>query len=62
MEKITLSNGVIKSYITNENDSYKFYLCDTYNDAVSLKITLTEIGNNCEVGDNSRGWFVRVKK
>lgn len=62
MEKIQLSDGRVKSFITSENDSWKFYLCDTYEEAQSLHMTLTEIGNHCEIDDNSRGWFVRVKK
>jgi hypothetical protein len=62
MEKIKLSNGVEKSFITAENDTWKFFYCDTYEEASELSLTLTEIGNHCEVDDNSHGWFVRVKK
>lgn len=62
MEKITLSNGRVASFITSENDTWKFFLCETYEEAKSLKIALTENGNYCEIDDNSHGWFVRVKK
>lgn len=45
-----------------ENDTYKFYRCDTYNDAVELKNELTDQGHDCAIGEDSRSWFVRVKK
>lgn len=62
MEKIRLSNGKWESFITTQNETWKFYLCDTYDQAKELKLTLSELGNHCEIGDNSHGWFVRVKK
>lgn len=62
MENITLHNGTEKRFeVSAENDTYKFYRCETYNDAVSLQMTLTDIGNVCSLGEDSRGWFVRVK-
>ncbi len=60
--KIILSNGRAESFITSENETYKFYRCETYNNAIELSITLTEIGNHCEIGEDNHGWFVRVKK
>ena len=62
MEKVTLSNGRIESFPTSENDYWKFFLCETYGEAVDLQTTMTEIGNHCEIGDSRHGWFVRVKK
>lgn len=61
MEKVTLSNGRIESFLTSQNDYWKFFLCETYQQAVSLKNTLTEIGKYCEIGDSRHGWFVREK-
>lgn len=60
--KIKMSNGKWKSFLRDENDSFTFYYCETFKEAKSLHMTLTEIGNHCEIGDNSHGWFVRVKK
>lgn len=62
MEKIRLSNGKWESFITAENPSWKFYYTRTFEEAEELKITLSELGNHCEIGDNSHGWFLRVKK
>lgn len=62
MEKIRLLNGNWESFITAENPSWKFYYCRTFEEAEILKLTLSDLGNYCEIGDNSRGWFVRVKK
>lgn len=62
MEKIRLSNGKWESFITAENPSWEFYYTRTFEEAEELKITLSELGNHCEIGDNSHGWFLRVKK
>ena len=62
MEKIKLSDGRIESFPTSENETWKFYLCGTYELAASLHMTLTDLGNHCEIDDDSYGWFVRVKK
>lgn len=61
-ELVRLHDGVNKVFITKENDTWKFFLCETYGEAKSLKIALTEIGNHCEIDENNYGWFVRVKK
>lgn len=62
MEKVTLSNGRVASFPTSQNDYWKFYSCETYEEAVDLQTTMTEIGNHCEIDENSYGWYVRVKK
>lgn len=62
MESITLEDGRTINFPTSENESYKFYSCMTFDDAAMLSRTLTDLGNKCEVDDNSRGWFVRVEK
>lgn len=62
MEKIQLTNGTEVSFPTAENDSWKFYYCDTYEEAQELRRTLTERGKYCEIDDNRLGWFVRVRK
>ena len=62
MEKIRLSNGKWMFCLTEENDTWKFFSCPTYGDAVILKTTLTDLGNYCEIDDDSHGWYVRVKK
>ena len=59
---IKLSDGTEKRFITNENDYYKFYMCDTFGEAQSLVMVLTERGEQCEIADCRRGWYVRVKK
>lgn len=62
MTTIKLNDGRVGRFITTENDYYKFFLCDTYNEAVSLIKTLTDRGDSCFIGENSRGWYVGVKK
>ena len=63
VKSITLHNGkAIPLAASSENDTYRFYRCENYGDAVSLHITLTDIGNECAVGEDTRGWYVRVKK
>lgn len=59
---VRLRDGVNKVFFTEENDTWKFFMCETYEEAKSLKITLTEIGKYCEIDDNRRGWYVRMKK
>ena len=60
--KIKLTNGKEKSFPTSENDSYKFYRCETYWEANELQLTLQDIGNVCHISEDSRGWHVRVNK
>ena len=63
MEKITLSDGSVASVIAEENDAYKFLLCENNNEAAEVCHALVSIGNHAVVDFNSRyGWFVRVKK
>ena len=63
MEKITLSDGSVVSVLTEENDVYKFYLCENNSEAAEVCHTLVVIGNSAVVDFNSHwGWFVRVKK
>ena len=63
MEKITLSNGKTESFIVTENDTYKFYLCETNAEAAELNATLVGLGNQSAVDfSRSLGWFVRVRK
>lgn len=63
MERITLLNGKTEAFIVTENDSYKFYLCETNAEAAELNATLISIGNQSTVDfSSSLGWFVRVKK
>ena len=62
MEKIRLSNGKFESFITSQNETWKYYLCDSYEQAKELKITLSELGNICEIHENRYGWYLRVKK
>lgn len=58
-EKATLR---ITLEASSENDAYRFYRCETYGEAVSLRAALTGMGNECAVGEDSRGWYVRVRK
>lgn len=62
MEKIRLLNGNWESFLTSENDIWKFISCDTYSKAELVKKTFTALGNYCEIDDDSHGWYVRVKK
>ena len=63
MERIVLNNGKTESFIVTENDTYKFYLCETNAEAAELNSTLVGIGNqSCVDFSCSLGWFVRVHK
>jgi hypothetical protein len=63
MEHITLSDGRKVAFVTTENDTYKFYLCETCAEASDLNTTLVGLGNQCAVDfSQSLGWFVRVRK
>ena len=63
MEHITLSDGRKVAFITTENDTYKFYLCENNAEASELNATLVGLGNQCSVDfSQSLGWFVRVRK
>lgn len=63
MEKITLSDGTVATVITEENDVYKFYICETNAEAAEVCHALVLLGNQAAVDFNSHwGWFVRVKK
>ena len=62
MERIKLSDGSVCSFITNENGWYKFYRCETYQEACALHMTLTDLGNKCEIDKDRYGWYVRVKR
>lgn len=59
-EKIKLHNGTWEIFITYIKGNYKFYHCQTEASALSLSMTLTELGNICSVGKNSQGWYVKI--
>lgn len=62
MEHITLHNGETKQFEVSENEDFKFYFCETRDDAVTLSITLTDLGNVCLVDKGASCWHVRVWK
>ena len=63
MEEITLTDGRKVAFITQENDTYKFYLCETNAEASALNATLVGLGNQSTVDFSAAwGWFVRVRK
>lgn len=62
MERITLHNGKTKQFEVSENEDFKFYFCETRDDAVTLSITLTDLGNVCLVDKGASSWYVRVWK
>ena len=59
---IKLNNDVEKAFPTSENETYRFYRCLSFDEAVSLQMTLTDLGNACTIDDDTYGWFVRVNK
>lgn len=62
MKTITLLDGRIVSYPTDENDTYIFYLCGTNPAACELNATLLSLGCDARVDFSTLGWFVRVRK
>lgn len=62
MERITLHNGKTKQFEVSEKEDFKFYFCETRDDAVTLLITLTDLGNVCLVDKGANSWYVRVWK
>lgn len=62
MENIKLHDGTEKQFEVSENEDYKFYFCETHDDAVSLSMTLTDLGNVCLIDKGASSWYVMVRK
>lgn len=52
----------MKTKFTSENETYGFIRCATYQDAIALFKELQLQGKSVSIGDDTRGWYVRVQK
>lgn len=52
----------MKTKFTSENEKYGFIRCATYQEAIQKFNQLKLQGKFVGIGDDSRGWYVRIRK